>query len=47
LSAKEVMENGHLEIDGKKIDFPVPIKVDLKAGDNWEEMTVVDNLAIS
>jgi len=26
LSAKEVMENGHLEIDGKKIDFPVPIK---------------------
>ena len=38
LSVKEVMEKGHLEIDGKKVDFPVPIKIDLKAGDNWEEM---------
>lgn len=35
---KEIMENSHLELDGKKIDFPVPIVVDLKAGDNWEEM---------
>jgi DNA polymerase-1 len=35
---KEIMENRSLDIDGKKIDFPVPIKVDLKAGDNWEEM---------
>ena len=35
---KEIMENKSLDIDGKKIDFSVPIKVDLKAGDNWEEM---------
>ncbi|MEA1937278.1 MAG: DNA polymerase I [Patescibacteria group bacterium] len=38
LSVKEVMENRDLEIDGKKVDFPIPIKVDLKTGDNWEEM---------
>jgi len=38
---KEIMENRSLEIDGKKIDFPVPIKVDLKVGDNWEEMSVI------
>ena len=42
LNAKEVMENGHLEIDGKKVDFPVPIKVDLKVGENWEEMERVN-----
>ncbi|MCK5085260.1 DNA polymerase I, partial [Candidatus Parcubacteria bacterium] len=35
---KKIMENGHLSLDGKKIDFPVPIVVDVKAGDNWEEM---------
>jgi DNA polymerase-1 len=35
---KHIMENGHLELDGKKIDFPVPIEVDVKIGDNWEEM---------
>ena len=35
---KEIMENKSLEVDGKKVNFPVPIKVDLKAGDNWEEM---------
>ncbi|MCK5084475.1 MAG: DNA polymerase I [Candidatus Pacebacteria bacterium] len=35
---KNIMENCHLSLDGKKIDFPVPIVVDLKAGDNWEEM---------
>ncbi len=35
---KEIMENKSLDIDGKKIDFSVPIKVDLKTGDNWEEM---------
>jgi len=35
---KEIMENKSLDIDGKKIDFSVPIKVDLKMGDNWEEM---------
>lgn len=35
---KEIMENESLEIDGKKIVFSVPIKVDLKMGDNWEEM---------
>jgi len=39
---KRIMENSHLELDGKKIDFPVPIVVDIKAGDNWEEM---ENLA--
>jgi DNA polymerase-1 len=38
---KEIMENRSLDIDGKKIDFPVPIKVDLKAGDNWEEMEII------
>jgi len=38
---KEIMENKSLEIDGKKIDFSVPIKVDLKAGDNWEEMMII------
>ncbi len=38
LEIKDVMENGHLEIDGKKVDFSVPIKVDLKIGENWEEM---------
>ncbi len=35
---REIMENCHLSLDGKKIDFPVPIVVDIKAGDNWEEM---------
>ena len=35
---KDIMENCHLSLDGKKIDFPVPIVVDVKAGDNWEEM---------
>ena len=35
---KKIMENESLEIDGKKIVFSVPIKIDLKAGDNWEEM---------
>ena len=35
------MENKSLDIDGKKIDFSVPIKVDLKIGDNWEEMKVI------
>ncbi|MCK5332263.1 DNA polymerase I [Candidatus Parcubacteria bacterium] len=35
---REIMENSHLELDGKKIDFPVPIVVDMKVGDNWEEM---------
>ena len=35
---KKIMENCHLNLDGKKIDFSVPIVVDLKAGDNWEEM---------
>ena len=34
----EIMENSHLELDGKKIDFSVPIVVDVKVGDNWEEM---------
>ena len=38
---KEIMENKSLDIDGKKIDFSVPIKVDLKIGDNWEEMKVI------
>jgi len=38
---KRIMENGHLELDGKKIDFPVPIEVDVKIGDNWEEMEEV------
>ncbi|MEA2097679.1 MAG: DNA polymerase I [Patescibacteria group bacterium] len=36
---KEIMENCHLNLDGKEIDFSVPIVVDLKMGDNWEEMT--------
>ncbi|MCK4918898.1 MAG: DNA polymerase I [Candidatus Pacebacteria bacterium] len=35
---REIMENSHLELDGKKIDFPVPIVVDVKVGNNWEEM---------
>jgi DNA polymerase I len=35
---KKIMENSHLSLDGKKIDFPIPIVVDIKAGDNWEEM---------
>jgi len=35
---KKVMEDRNLEIDGKKTNFPVPIAVDLKVGDNWEEM---------
>ena len=35
---RKIMENCHLSLDGKKIDFPVPIVVDIKAGDNWEEM---------
>ncbi len=35
---KRIMESSHLELNGKKIDFPVPIVVDIKAGDNWEEM---------
>ncbi|MCK5475772.1 MAG: DNA polymerase I [Candidatus Pacebacteria bacterium] len=35
---KKIMENSHLDIDGKKIDFSVPIIVDIKVGDNWEEM---------
>ncbi|MCK4592494.1 DNA polymerase I [Candidatus Parcubacteria bacterium] len=38
---REIMENCHLSLDGKKIDFPVPIIVDIKAGDNWEEMTSI------
>ena len=35
---KKIMENGHLRLDGKTINFPIPILVDAKAGDNWEEM---------
>ncbi|MDF1498485.1 MAG: DNA polymerase I [Patescibacteria group bacterium] len=35
---KKIMENEHLSLDGKKIDFPVPIVVDVKIGDNWEDM---------
>jgi DNA polymerase-1 len=35
---KKIMESKHLEIDGRKIDFSVPIEVDIKIGDNWEEM---------
>jgi len=35
---KKIMENEHLSLDGKKIDFPVPIVVDVKVGDNWEDM---------
>jgi len=35
---REIMENRSLEVDGKKIDFSVPIKVDIKTGYNWEEM---------
>ncbi|MCK5122548.1 MAG: DNA polymerase I [Candidatus Pacebacteria bacterium] len=38
---KTIMENKSLDIDGKKVDFSVPIKVDLKMGDNWEEMESV------
>ncbi|MBW6440713.1 DNA polymerase I [Patescibacteria group bacterium] len=38
----EIMESSHLELDGKKIDFPVPIVVDVKAGDNWEEMSYLN-----
>lgn len=38
MNIKRIMENGHLELDGKKIDFPVPIEVDVKVGDNWQEM---------
>lgn len=38
---KEIMENKSLEIDGKKVDFPVPIKVDIKTGGNWDEMEKV------
>ena len=35
---KRIMESCHLNLDGKKIDFSVPIVVDIKVGDNWEEM---------
>ena len=35
---REIMESSHLKLDGKKIDFPVPIVVDVKMGNNWEEM---------
>jgi len=38
MNIKKIMENGHLELDGKKIDFPVPIVVDVKIGDNWDQM---------
>ncbi|NOQ68432.1 DNA polymerase I [Patescibacteria group bacterium] len=38
---RKIMENCHLSLDGKKIDFPVPIVVDIKAGDNWEEMSSI------
>ncbi len=41
VNIKKIMENSHLELDGKKIDFPVPIVVDVKVGDNWEEMEKV------
>lgn len=39
---KKIMENSHIEIDGGMVDFPVPIKVDIKVGDNWEQMEKVN-----
>ena len=41
MEIKEIMENCHLNLDGKEIDFSVPIVVDVKVGDNWEEMSVI------
>ena len=41
MNIKRIMENGHLELDGKKIDFPVPVEVDVKIGDNWDQMDSV------
>jgi DNA polymerase-1 len=38
---KKIMESEHLKIGSRKVDFSVPIEVDIKAGDNWEEMVEI------
>ena len=35
---REVMESGHVQFDGRDIDFKVPIRVSLKSGCNWGEL---------
>ena len=41
LDIKKIMEDKCFQTNGKEIDFPVPIQVDLKVGENWEEMKKV------